>query len=283
MKDKYPSIAEALNWAREKLHLGESPQVDAKVLLQHVLGCEPVYLLTWPERCLTELQWQQYQDLLEKREAGQPVAYLIGLRDFWSLSLKVSPATLIPRPDTEVLVEQSLKKIVNLADTEIVDLGTGTGAIALAIASECPLAKVYASDLREDAVQLARENASSLHLSEVDIRQGSWLEPFSGQTFDLIVSNPPYIDPQDPHLSQGDVRFEPISALTSEQNGLADIKHIIDTATDYLKAGGWLLLEHGYDQKQAVQQLLDKAGYSQIFTEQDYGGMDRVSGGCYLA
>ncbi|WP_432462922.1 peptide chain release factor N(5)-glutamine methyltransferase [Agarivorans sp. QJM3NY_33] len=282
MTPKPPSIAEALNWAKQTLFNGESPQIDARVLLQYVLQCEPAYLMTWPERHLTQAQWDDYQYWVFKRQGGQPVAYITGLREFWSLPLKVSAATLIPRPDTEVLVELSLKKVTNQADTEIVDLGTGTGAIALAIASELPLAKVYACDVRLDAVELARENAQGLDLERVDIRQGSWFSPFEGQRFNLIVSNPPYIDPQDPHLQQGDVRFEPSSALTAELRGLADIQHIISSAQAYLKPGGWLLLEHGFDQKEAIQQRLTAEGFVQVFTAQDYGGMDRVSGGCYL-
>ncbi len=279
MKAKLPSIIEAQQWAKQQLAGGESPKVDAKVILQHVLQCNQTYLLTWPERALSAEQWQLYQTLVTKRVAGEPVAYIIGEREFWSLSLKVSPATLIPRPDTEVLVEQALKKVLNHADTHIVDLGTGTGAIALALASELPKAEVFASDLHEDAVNLAKYNASELGLSRVQVKQGSWFSPFAGQKFDLVVSNPPYIDPADPHLSQGDVRFEPSSALTAEQHGLADIDHIASHAPSYLKAGGWLLLEHGFDQKEAVQQLLTAKGFVEVFTEQDYGGMDRVTGG----
>ncbi|MEE1672655.1 peptide chain release factor N(5)-glutamine methyltransferase [Agarivorans aestuarii] len=275
-----PSIVEAQNWAKQQLAGGESPKVDAKVILQHLLQCNQTYLLTWPEKTLSNEQWSRYQELIAKRVAGEPVAYIVGEREFWSLSLKVSPATLIPRPDTEVLVEQALKKVLNQADTHIVDLGTGTGAIALALASELPKAKVFASDLREDAVNLAQDNAQKLDLSQVQVKQGSWFEPFAEQQFDLVVSNPPYIDPEDPHLSQGDVRFEPSSALTAEQHGLADIEHIVSHAPSYLKAGGWLLLEHGFDQKEAVQGLLIANGFAEVFTEQDYGGMDRVTGGC---
>ncbi|WP_137671520.1 peptide chain release factor N(5)-glutamine methyltransferase [Agarivorans sp. Toyoura001] len=274
-----PSIAQAQEWAKQALAGGESPKIDAKVILQHVLQCEQTYLLTWPERTLTTGQWQNYQQLVAKRLAGEPVAYIVGSREFWSLALKVSPATLIPRPDTEVLVEQSLKKLLNHADTKIVDLGTGTGAIALALASELPQASVYASDLRDEAAALAKENAALLKLANVEVRQGSWFAPFSEQKFDMVVSNPPYIDPQDPHLSQGDVRFEPSSALTAKQHGLADIQHIVEHAPSYLKSDGWLMLEHGFDQKTAVQQLLIQAGFKDVFTEQDYGGMDRVSGG----
>ncbi len=278
-----PSIAEALQWACERLAGGESPKVDAKVMLQHLLGCDTAYLLTWPERVLTAEQWQQYQYWLSQRQQGEPVAYIVGEREFWSLNLNVSHVTLIPRPDTEVLVELCLKKASNHADTKIVDLGTGSGAIALAIASELPLAKVSASDLREDALVLAQHNAQKLGLEQVCFKLGSWFSPFVGERFDFILSNPPYIDPEDPHLAQGDVRFEPSTALTAEQHGLADIQQIIQQAPDYLKPGGWLMFEHGYDQKQAVQACLLAAGYSEVFTEQDYAGMDRVSGGRYAS
>jgi len=283
VKAKLPSIGEALQWASERLAGGESPKLDARVMLQYVLACDTAYLLTWPERQLSPQQWQQYQTWLNQREQGEPVAYIVGEREFWSLSLSVSPATLIPRPDTEVLVELCLKKANNHADTKIVDLGTGSGAIALALASELPLAQISASELREDALALAQHNAQKLGLEQVCFKQGSWFAPFMGERFDFILSNPPYIDTEDPHLVQGDVRFEPSSALTAEQHGLADIQEIIQQAPDYLKPGGWLMFEHGYDQKQAVQACLLAAGYSEVFTEQDYAGLDRVSGGRYVS
>ncbi|WP_035480965.1 peptide chain release factor N(5)-glutamine methyltransferase [Aliagarivorans marinus] len=273
-----PSIAQAQAWARQQLQGGESPAVDARVLLQHVLDCEQSYLLTWPERELTPAQWHTFQQLIEQRLQGHPVAHLTGLREFWSMLLEVNPTTLIPRPDTEVLVEETLKRVEDPADSSIVDLGTGTGAIALALASELPKAKVYAGELQAQAVELATRNAKRHGLERVDIRQGSWLAPFAGLQFNVIVSNPPYIDAQDVHLGEGDVRFEPLTALVAEEHGLADIRAIIATAPDYLRPGGWLLFEHGYQQAQAVQSLLEKAGFVQCFTSQDYAGLDRVTG-----
>ncbi|WP_035478620.1 peptide chain release factor N(5)-glutamine methyltransferase [Aliagarivorans taiwanensis] len=273
-----PSIAQAQAWARQQLQGGESPAVDARVLLQHVLDCEQSYLLTWPERELTPAQWHTFQQLIEQREQGHPVAHLTGLREFWSMLLEVNSTTLIPRPDTEVLVEETLKRVEDPADSSIVDLGTGTGAIALALASELPKATVYAGELQAQAVELATRNAKRQGLERVDIRQGSWLAPFAGLQFNVIVSNPPYIDAQDVHLGEGDVRFEPLTALVAEEHGLADIRAIIATAPDYLRPGGWLLFEHGYQQAQAVQSLLEKAGFVQCFTSQDYAGLDRVTG-----
>ena len=278
-----PSIEQALKNATAILAEGgkESPSLDAAVLLCHVLGKPRTYLLTWPEKVLEIEQQVQFDDLLARRFAGEPVAYIIGEREFWSLPLKVSPSTLIPRPDTERLVEIALDK--TYAQTgPILDLGTGTGAIALALASEMPKRQVMGVDLKQEAKDLAHYNASQLNIKNVTFAQGCWFEPItSGTKFALIVSNPPYIDEQDPHLSQGDVRFEPKSALVADENGLADIRHISDLARQYLEAGGWLAFEHGYDQGDAVRTIMTNFGYEQVVTEKDYGGNDRVTLGCY--
>lgn len=260
---------------------GESPRADADVLLCHLLGCRRSYLMTWPERELDAAQQATLQGWLARRLNGEPIAHLVGEREFWSLPLKVSPATLIPRPDTEVLVEQALTKIPQ-GPRAVLDLGTGTGAIALALKSERPEVDVWAVDRMADAAALARENSAALGLP-IEVRDGSWFEPLgepdrdNTPRFAVIVSNPPYIDGADPHLEQGDVRFEPRSALVADDAGLADIRHIVAHAPAYLLTDGWLLLEHGWDQGEAVRQLLRDGGYREVATVRDYGDNDRVT------
>lgn len=260
---------------------GESPRADADVLLCHLLDCRRSYLMTWPERELDAAQQATLQGWLVRRLNGEPIAHLVGEREFWSLPLKVSPATLIPRPDTEVLVEQALTKIPQ-GPCAVLDLGTGTGAIALALKSERPEIDVWAVDRMADAAALARENSAALGLP-IEVRDGSWFEPLgepdrdNTPRFAVIVSNPPYIDGADPHLEQGDVRFEPRSALVADDAGLADIRHIVAHAPAYLLTDGWLLLEHGWDQGKAVRQLLRDGGYREVATVRDYGDNDRVT------
>ncbi|MFM5425795.1 peptide chain release factor N(5)-glutamine methyltransferase [Aeromonas veronii] len=260
---------------------GESPRADADVLLCHLLGCRRSYLMTWPERELDAAQQATLQGWLVRRLNGEPIAHLVGEREFWSLPLKVSPATLIPRPDTEVLVEQALTRIPQ-GPCAVLDLGTGTGAIALALKSERPEIDVWAVDRMADAAALARENSVALGLP-IEVRDGSWFEPLgepdrdNTPRFAVIVSNPPYIDGADPHLEQGDVRFEPRSALVADDAGLADIRHIVAHAPAYLLTDGWLLLEHGWDQGEAVRQLLRDGGYREVATVRDYGDNDRVT------
>ncbi|WP_429011331.1 peptide chain release factor N(5)-glutamine methyltransferase [Aeromonas allosaccharophila] len=260
---------------------GESPRADADVLLCHLLDCRRSYLMTWPERELDAAQQAILQGWLTRRLNGEPIAHLVGEREFWSLPLKVSPATLIPRPDTEVLVEQALTKIPQ-GPCAVLDLGTGTGAIALALKSERPEVDVWAVDRMADAAALARENSAALGLP-IEVRDGSWFEPLGEPDrdktprFAVIVSNPPYIDGADPHLEQGDVRFEPRSALVADDAGLADIRHIVAHAPAYLLTDGWLLLEHGWDQGEAVRQVLRDSGYREVATVRDYGDNDRVT------
>ncbi|MFB2829712.1 peptide chain release factor N(5)-glutamine methyltransferase [Aeromonas jandaei] len=256
---------------------GESPRADADVLLCHLLDCRRSYLMTWPERELDSAQLATLQAWLARRLNGEPIAHLVGEREFWSLPLKVSPATLIPRPDTEVLVEQALTKIPQ-GPCAVLDLGTGTGAIALAIKSERPEVDVWAVDRMADAAALARENSATLGLP-IEVRDGSWFAPLDEQAprFAVIVSNPPYIDGADPHLEQGDVRFEPRSALVADEAGLADIRHIAAHAPAHLHSEGWLLLEHGWDQGMAVRQLLQDFGYRSVTTVRDYGENERVT------
>lgn len=255
---------------------GESPRADADALLCHLLDCRRSYLMTWPEHELDAAQQATLAGWLARRLNGEPIAHLIGEREFWSLPLKVSPATLIPRPDTEVLVEQALARLPG-GPCALLDLGTGTGAIALALKSERPDADVWAVDRMPAAAALARTNSVALGLP-IEVRDGSWFAPLSdAPRFAMIVSNPPYIDGTDPHLHEGDVRFEPRSALVAEEQGLADIRLIVTQAPAHLVPGGWLLLEHGWDQGEAVRQLLLQQGYVQVETVRDYGDNERVT------
>ncbi|MFQ2647114.1 peptide chain release factor N(5)-glutamine methyltransferase [Aeromonas caviae] len=255
---------------------GESPRADTDALLCHLLDCRSSYLMTWPEHELDAAQQATLAGWLARRLNGEPIAHLIGEREFWSLPLKVSPATLIPRPDTEVLVEQALARLPG-GPCALLDLGTGTGAIALALKSERPDADVWAVDRMPAAAALARTNSAVLGLP-IEVRDGSWFAPLSdAPRFAMIVSNPPYIDGADPHLHEGDVRFEPRSALVAEEQGLADIRLIVTQAPAHLVPGGWLLLEHGWDQGEAVRQLLLQQGYVQVETVRDYGDNERVT------
>lgn len=255
----------------------DSPSLDAAVLLCHALDKPRSFLLTWPDKILDAQQLAAFDELLQRRLTGEPVAYIVGEREFWSLPLKVSPTTLIPRPDTERLVEIALDKAMQM-EGDILDLGTGTGAIALALASELPQRQVTGIDLKEDAQQLAQSNASALNLRNTQFLAGSWFGPLAaGTEFALIVSNPPYIEKEDPHLTQGDVRFEPLSALVADEKGLSDIRHIATQARDYLMDNGWLMFEHGFEQGEPVRELLRSLGYDQVATYKDYGDNDRVT------
>jgi release factor glutamine methyltransferase len=268
-----------LQWQQRLQAVSDSAALDAELLLCHCLQKPRSYLRGWPERELPAAVERNFVKLLERREQGEPVAYLLGERGFWTLDLAVSPATLIPRPETELLVEKALALLADNDRAKVLDLGTGTGAIALALASEQPQWQLLACDVEPAAVALAQLNSQQLGLTRVAIIQSSWFDAIEAHDFDLIVSNPPYIDPADPHLSQGDVRFEPRSALVAGNHGMADIECIVSAAGQYLKPAGWLLLEHGYDQGEACRQRLQQAGFSQVFTEQDLAGMDRISGG----
>ncbi|MFM4727040.1 peptide chain release factor N(5)-glutamine methyltransferase [Aeromonas caviae] len=269
-------IQQARSHIMATLASGESPRADADALLCHLLDCRRSYLMTWPEHELDAAQQATLAGWLARRLNGEPIAHLIGEREFWSLPLKVSPATLIPRPDTEVLVEQALARLPG-GPCALLDLGTGTGAIALALKSERPDADVWAVDRMPAAAALARTNSAALGLP-IEVRDGSWFAPLSdAPRFAMIVSNPPYIDGTDPHLHEGDVRFEPRSALVAEEQGLADIRLIVTQAPAHLVPGGWLLLEHGWDQGEAVRQLLLQQGYVQVETVRDYGDNERVT------
>lgn len=280
------TIAQCLAKASQLAVVSDTPRLDVELLLVHILQQHRTYLFTWPEKTLSINQQQQFDNLFARRLAGEPIAHLTGQREFWSLSLMVNNSTLIPRPDTELLVEIVLELFAQDAvqfPRSCLDLGTGTGAIALALASEKPAWKILGVDASTDAVELAEKNRTSLGFNNVSVYRSDWFAHIAPHCFDVIVSNPPYIDPQDPHLDQGDVRFEPRSALVADEQGLADIKHIIVAAQNYLEGDGWLLLEHGYDQAVAVRDLMIKSGYVQVNTRCDYGGNERVTLGKKLA
>jgi release factor glutamine methyltransferase len=277
------TIEALLKAATEQLNASgsPSPSLDASVLLCASLGKPRSYLLTWPEQLVEPTVIDTFNSFLARRLSGEPVAYILGYREFWSLNLAVSPTTLIPRADTERLIEVALEKSSNISGP-ILDLGTGTGAIALALASELPQVEVIGVDVMPQAQQLAALNAERLGIRNCCFLHGSWFDPIEhGTKFALIVSNPPYIDGEDPHLSQGDVRFEPKSALVAADYGMADICHIARAAREYLQPQGWLIFEHGYDQGIQVRQELAALGYLQVETVQDYAGHDRVTLGQY--
>ena len=256
-----------------------SARLDAEVLLALVLEKPRHHAYAFPEQSLSATQASCYQALITRRLAGEPIAYLTGEREFWSLSLQVTPATLIPRPETERLVEIALDLIPQGETFRIADLGTGSGAVALAIASERAQCVVVATDCHEPALEVARENAGRHSLSHVDFRVGNWCDALGGESFDLIVSNPPYVRDDDPHLEQGDVRFEPSSALVAGGDGLTAIRTLCQCSVACLEPDGYLLVEHGADQRDSVHDLMLAHGYHPIRHYKDYAGRDRVTQG----
>lgn len=262
--------------------LSDSARLDVELLLARVLGKDRSYLFTWPEKILSGEQLAEFEVLFSRRLKGEPIAHILGEREFWSLPLSVNASTLIPRPDTELLVELALD-ILPQTPASIVDLGTGTGAIALALASENPLWHILALDQSPAACELAKSNRSRLGFERVQVRQSNWFSALEQgvESFDLIVSNPPYIDKDDHHLSEGDVRFEPLSALVADESGLADIKHIASHASVFLNNGGWLMFEHGYQQAQSVRQILTSSGFESVRSEKDLNGNDRATLGVW--
>jgi release factor glutamine methyltransferase len=273
------SIKTLLQQATARLADHESAVLDAEVLLAHVLEKDRSHLRAWPEKELTAAQTEAFEALVARRAAGEPVAHLTGLREFWSLALTITPDTLIPRPETELLVEQALERLPPGHALRVADLGTGSGAIALAVASERPACHVVATDRSAAALAVARENTADLGLHNVVFAEGDWCAALGKARFHLVVSNPPYVRTGDPHLTQGDVRFEPMTALAAGTDGLDDVRAIITCAAKHLEPGGWLLLEHGWDQGDAVRALLQAAGYADAQTCQDTAGRDRVSMG----
>jgi release factor glutamine methyltransferase len=283
-----PSLVDIINQSINLLSdTSDSAKLDAQILLALILKKEVSYLLTWPEKRLETQLLEQYAALLFRRIQGEPIAYITGFKEFWSLSLMVSPATLIPRPDTEILVEQALEYVAEQAVKfpafknkilHCLDLGTGTGAIALALATEMPHWQIEAVDFNVDAVILANKNQQRLKIKNVTIYQSDWFDQIdSNKTFDIIVSNPPYIDETDQHLTQGDVCYEPTSALVAKQQGLADFIHIATQAKNYLTDGGILFFEHGFEQGVSVQNILRDLAYKNICTGKDLSGNDRIT------
>lgn len=276
------TVQQALSWAVSELSQLDSaafdtPKLDAEILLADSLQQSRTWLKTWPEKVLTVAQQERFKQFVERRKAKEPIAYILGKQDFWTFTLQVTPATLIPRPETEHLVEFALTKLPLESSWAVADLGTGSGAIALAIASERPESTVYALDISGEALKVAESNKRQLELNNVHFEQRHWLRDWQGGTLDMIVSNPPYIDADDEHLT--DLSFEPQSALVAADNGLADIVEITEQSTEYLRTGGWLVFEHGYQQGEAVKHILKQHGFSQVDTLKDYAGQARVTFG----
>jgi len=274
------NISQLLQSAVQLNHLSDTSRLDCELLLCYLLDVDRTYLKTWPDRELSETIEEQFQQLLQRRIIGEPVAYLIGTQGFWTLDLKVSADTLIPRPETELLVEAALELELP-QQAKVLDLGTGTGAIALALATEQSRWQVSAVDLMPGAVQLAKENCQRCQLENVEIFQSHWFADIAPQSFDLIVSNPPYIETDDAHLAQGDVRFEPASALVSGPQGLDDLRLLVAQSVNYLVDCGWLIVEHGYQQGPAVRDLFEQAGFALVETRVDLNNLERITLGRY--
>lgn len=277
-----PSIQSLLTQDRAALESALSldsstARIEAQMLLQHVLGVSRAYLIAHADDMIDEAKLTAYQALLQRRLNGEPLAYILGEREFFGLNFRVTPATLIPRPDTELLVELALQRIPH--GGRVLDLGTGSGAIALSIAHARPDVEVTAVDASPEALEVAQENARRLNTGNVRFVHSDWFSALSNERFDLIVSNPPYIEEADVHLQQGDLRFEPRTALASGADGLDDIRRIVADSKDHLKEGGWLMFEHGYDQAVRARELLEAGGYSEVFSARDLSGIERVSGG----
>lgn len=271
-----PDVATALQWARTRIEV-----TDARILLRRVLHCNAAHLVAHPETRLEEAEWEEFRHFVSRRESGEPVAYLIGEREFFGYSLMVTPAVLIPRPETELLVELAVAHFGDRPNTRVLDLGTGSGAIAIALAKELPGADLTAVDRSREALLVAMANAARQRVS-VSFVVSDWFSALAGDRFQLIVANPPYVAASDPHLGEGDVRFEPQTALVSGPEGLDDIAGIAADAPHHLDTGGWLFVEHGYDQAFRVRGLLADAGFTAISSWRDLAGIERVSGGQWL-
>ena len=271
-------VSQLLKSATEQLlNLTESPRLDAEVLLAHSLQKNRTWLVTWPDKALIDTDINQFNELLQRRISGEPIAHITGTREFWSLPLAVTTDTLIPRPDTELIIEKILEIYSVSSDISLADLGTGSGAIALALASERPHWKITATDQSTSALQIAKQNAHNLNLDNITFKLGDWFEPLEDDSFDVVVSNPPYIPMADPHLTQGDARFDPVSALASGDDGLDDIRLITAQAGRHLKTRGKLFIEHGYDQKSKVLDIFTKNGFIEIQQAHDIANNPRLT------
>jgi release factor glutamine methyltransferase len=273
------TVGTALAQARDRLGTSPSPALDAELLLAHALGRDRTYLHAWPEAGLDEATQRHVERLIERRAVGEPVAYILGTREFWSLELEVTPDVLIPRPETEGLVEIALAELADRgrAEPTVLDVGTGSGCIALALARELPAARVAAIEASSTALAVARRNAQRLALGNIYWIEGQWLAPLAERRFDVIVSNPPYVRSDDPHLDAGDVRFEPRGALDGGADGVDAIRVLAREAGAHLAPGGLLVLEHGADQAEAVAAVLAEAGWSGIETRMDLAGLPRFA------
>lgn len=270
------NVRDVLAWGRQRLKDQPAGPLEAEILVCKALGAGRAWLYANPETVLEPGQLATARELIERRDRGEPVAYLTGEREFWSMRLRITPDVLIPRPETELLVEAALEAIPPAAAWRIADLGTGSGAVALALAVERPACEVHATEYSEAALRVARENGRAIVPGRVHFHRGSWLAPLEGK-FDVIVSNPPYVAANDPHLRRGDCRFEPKNALTPGEDPLAAVRQIADESRNFLKAGGLLALEHGCDQGPAVRRLLTGLGYRGVETRKDLENRDRVT------
>jgi len=271
-------ICDLIAWATQELKIiSSTPRLDAELLIGHVLRLTRAQLITRSDELPSADAAQAFKLFIERRKTGEPVAYLLGQREFWSLNLKVTSATLIPRPETELLVEIALQEVPKNKMIRVADLGTGAGAIALALANECPDWQIIATDNSSAALAVAKDNAQQLMLSNINFRQGSWCDVFAvEEKFAMIVSNPPYIAIDDLHLQQPELTFEPYDALVGKENGFSELHKIIQQARYHLQKGGWLVLEHGFEQKKILSQLLCEYGYVEIENHKDFSGKMRV-------
>jgi release factor glutamine methyltransferase len=271
------TITELLKKAEQNIHSSESARLDAEILFCNVMQFKRSRIYSHPEQLVPEAKSVLFQSLIEQRQQGHPIAHLTGKKEFWSLELTVNKDTLIPRPETELLVETALQMIPENAAFNILDLGTGSGAIAIAIASERPDCKIVATDINKNALTIAKENAETHQIENIQFYLSDWYKNIPSKSFDLVVSNPPYIKQDDEHLSQGDVRFEPELALVAGIDGMQAINIILENAKRYLASDACLLIEHGYDQKSLVQQAFLKHDFNQLKTFQDLSGQDRIT------
>ena len=276
-----PTVDGLLDEAAKHLADPVEARREAQILLGHALGVSRAWLSAHGDEPADPAVAAVFRELVQRRRAGEPVAYLVGMREFFGLDFRITPDVLIPRADTETLVETALEKLKQHARHDVLDLGTGSGCVAITIAHERSAARVTAGDVSAAALNVARENAVAIG-ADVEFVQGTWFEGLAGRRFDLIVANPPYVATDDPHLQQGDLRFEPATALASGKDGLNDIRIIVAGAPAYLRAGGWLLFEHGYDQADVCRDLLLDAGFGEIISRADIAGLPRVAGGRLL-